>query len=139
VTGAAVSCAMTANIADTVGQLDPEPVGGFTKALADQETVISLWYAHSIGRCDNYNMMHLELALFVLKHDFCQLQITLKEKSFAHHVGVKVIFLISMVFFLYVQSVNFSFFVFSCFRHIYCVPTTAVFLQLLFSHAFLHK
>jgi hypothetical protein len=56
-------------------------VGGFTKAPADQETVGSLCYAHSIGRCYNYNMLLLELALFVQKQDFCQLQITSKKKS----------------------------------------------------------
>jgi hypothetical protein len=79
-----VSCVMTANIADAVGQLDPESVGGFTKAPADQETVRSLCYVHNIGRCDNCNMFNLELALYVQKQDFCQLQITSKKKSDLH-------------------------------------------------------
>ena len=38
-TETAVSCVMTVNMADAMGQHDPEPVGDFTKALADQEAV----------------------------------------------------------------------------------------------------
>jgi hypothetical protein len=47
---------------------EPEPVASLTEAQPAYRTVMSFFYAHSIGKHDKQNTLSFELALFCLKH-----------------------------------------------------------------------
>lgn len=46
---------------------DPEQFLSFTKACAAYEDLQSIFYLSSIGKCDEQNILNLEMALFCLK------------------------------------------------------------------------
>jgi hypothetical protein len=108
-TGAAVSCVMTANIADTVGQLDLNYRGASPKP-----SLIEKLSDHSVTHTALAGVVTITHCTFRSETKFLPV-ISHTERKADMHTGVKVIFHISMIFFVRTKC---KIFILCCFQHI---------------------